>query len=285
MIEVICCSKDRPLQLHAYLESLMYFSNIKSESIYVLYKEAEAIPYDSIIHNFPDVMWIKEHDFFSDLMDIITRLTCTHILWGADDVVIKDYFNLDHIESCFDDPSLLCFSLRYGTNLVDRVAWNSLVWQDDSIAIFDRTELDAYPWDNSATAYRKSDVLKTLQRDILVDERILTMPGLQLTDRMLGSYVPISQFIINPNRLEWVVYEWRNFEGLNHIACYDTSRSIIFFVNRVQEMFINYVDGRRDTDVESLYQAYLAGKRLDWRSLKGWQNKYTHEDSTRFVLI
>ena len=43
MLSVIIVSKDRPLQLKAYLESLIFFSGILPEKINVLYTKQQAV--------------------------------------------------------------------------------------------------------------------------------------------------------------------------------------------------------------------------------------------------
>ena len=71
MISVIVFSKGRPMQLHAYLESLLKFSDIKQEMITVLYCEMKDIRYDKVMNAFPQVHWIIEEKFEQNLKDVI----------------------------------------------------------------------------------------------------------------------------------------------------------------------------------------------------------------------
>jgi hypothetical protein len=70
MLSVIVFSKNRPLQLQAYLESLLYYSGVEDGSIYVLYKETGGISYWELIQKYQKVNWIEEVKFFSDLEKI-----------------------------------------------------------------------------------------------------------------------------------------------------------------------------------------------------------------------
>lgn len=70
-ISVIVFSKDRPLQLQAYLESLFYYSSIKEDSIYVLYQPTENISYQELIGQYPNIHWVEETNFPADLMTIL----------------------------------------------------------------------------------------------------------------------------------------------------------------------------------------------------------------------
>ncbi len=275
MISTICFSKDRPLQLHAYLESLMYFSGMKAGNIAVLYKDSEAIPYDAVISNFPSVVWLKEVNFLDDLQGLI-HVAGDIILWGCDDVVFKNFFDLDQLERCFADPLLLCVSLRYGGNVKGyAVKLLRLLSQEGDLLTFER---NMYPWDVSAAMYRRVDIMTALHKTLdTLQKNFETSPDFLLA--------PTPQFITGPNTLEYHVYHTPTFEGLSHMACYKTSRSVSFSVNRVQEVMINTFDCKDpSTNENALYALYLAGKRLDWQALEGWDNMSTHEPSERFKL-
>ncbi len=57
MPSIIVFSKDRPMQLHGYLESLLYFSDAQESDITVLYFEVNGIDYSRVIKAFPSVNW------------------------------------------------------------------------------------------------------------------------------------------------------------------------------------------------------------------------------------
>lgn len=48
MSRILVFSKNRPMQLHGYLESILLFSNIDQARIRVLYSHNENIAYDKV---------------------------------------------------------------------------------------------------------------------------------------------------------------------------------------------------------------------------------------------
>ena len=59
-VSVIVFSKGRPMQLHAYLESMLKFSDAAPEDITVLCCETEGIRYDKVKAQFAQVNWCIE---------------------------------------------------------------------------------------------------------------------------------------------------------------------------------------------------------------------------------
>ena len=56
-VSIIVFSKGRPMQLHAYLESLLLFSDARQEDITVLCCETEGIHYEKVMDRFAQVHW------------------------------------------------------------------------------------------------------------------------------------------------------------------------------------------------------------------------------------
>ena len=90
---VIVFSKGRPMQMHAYLESLLKFSDARQEMVTVLYCETEGIRYGKLMQQFPQVTWRKENKFETDLKQIIADAG-EYIMFGCDDVVFIRPFSL-----------------------------------------------------------------------------------------------------------------------------------------------------------------------------------------------
>ena len=61
-VSIIVFSRGRSLQLHAYLESLLKFSDAKQNMIHVLYSPMEQIGYEKVMKCYPNVQWKKEND-------------------------------------------------------------------------------------------------------------------------------------------------------------------------------------------------------------------------------
>lgn len=93
-ISIIVFSKGRPMQLHAYLESLLKFSDAVQEMVTVLYCETEGIRYEKLMQRFSQVTWVKESKFETDLKQIISDAG-EYIMFGCDDVVFTGKFSLE----------------------------------------------------------------------------------------------------------------------------------------------------------------------------------------------
>ena len=93
MVSIIVFSKGRPMQMHAYLESLLKFSDARQEMVTVLYCETEGIRYGKLMQQFPKVTWRKENKFETDLKQIIADAG-EYIMFGCDDVVFTRPFSL-----------------------------------------------------------------------------------------------------------------------------------------------------------------------------------------------
>lgn len=260
MLSVVCFSKDRPLQLEAYLQSLIWYSGIKASLITVLYAESPEISYDKLRERYPEVNWRREVSFYTDLLDIV-HTAHDHILLGCDDVFFTGHFDINlALERLTSDPKIFGFSLRLGLNL------HSLpnVTQRGGILDWDWTEAPSghwnYPWDVSASIYRRTDV---------------------------ENYLATTPDAINPNRFESIRAKTleTSHEGVApRLAAFTRGKCLTLTVNRVQDEFPNEFDGSRETDIQSLYRAHLAGQQLDWPSFDGAHNKVIHVDSSYFRL-
>lgn len=287
-MSVICFSKDRPLQLHAYLESIIYCSGIEQADIAVLYKDSDKIPYDLVMGNFPDVVWVKESDFISDLRDMVHN-AADIVWWGCDDTVFKSEFDLGYCVDAFEDPEMFAFMLRQGLNLTDSGPWEDwlVLYSDDGIMVWDRrVGGTGYAWEVQSSLYRKTDVLKLFEQRVTFSDYTC-----EVASKANGvEYEPdveydFTELVSGPNMLEWLPYcGCMNTWDATYVAGFDFSKSVSFAVNRVQEVMIVTCDVV-DTEVETLYDAYVGGKRLDWRSLLGWANTRRHETAERFKLI
>lgn len=291
MISVICFSKDRPLQLHAYLESLMHYSGLQQDAITVLYKVVSPITYNAVIDSFPNVHWVSETSFAQDLLSILSAADDL-VLWGCDDVVFKSQFDIGLCIKAFDDPKLFGFTLRQGGNLAGFNEWlTEFVSYENGVLVWDRVKLATYPWEVSASIYRKSDILDLLDMRIEMDQYACDEVWKALWYIYKpGDRLPAIALITGPNMLEWVPFywhgkSWAKCADRSYMACFAFSKSVSFSVNRVQEVAPNSYDCVH-TEPEELYWAYtVEGKRLDWRALGGWANEHTHKGAERFALV
>ncbi|TAD78973.1 MAG: DUF563 domain-containing protein [Oscillatoriales cyanobacterium] len=264
MISTIIFSKERPLQLFAYIESLLHYSGLPERSIYVLYRDVPSTPYSTLQQAFPRVNWIAEQDFYQDLMAIVTACD-DYILWGCDDVFFKSPFDPQIcVQALAHHEQLLAFSLRLGKNIQPtqplQAQESYWIW-DWTISPLVNTDW-TYPWEVSASIYRKGDVVQVLS----------------LTDNLK-----------NPNLLEGLLatyyFETHGRTWRKQLACFEVSKSITLQINQVQDVYIqNEFDRSQSTTIEQLYQYFVAGQRLDWQSFENCLNPKIHVDSQYFRL-
>jgi hypothetical protein len=274
-ITVLCFSKDRPLQLQAYLESLMHYSGIPQSCITVLYKETAPILYDKLIADFPGVVWWKETDFRADLRKIVGGAR-EYILLGCDDVVYLEEWQPEHCMDMFvAHPEVVAVGLRIGRNVMDVGKWDCRLLEQWGL-------LDTWQqaWETGSSLYRKADVLNLLavkpNQDFKIDYKPVTLQG-----------DTIATAALTPNFLEAMGHRnqsaWLS-DDRHHLACYPYSRAVAFSVNLVQSEFVNQWDGSKRTRPEQLHQEYLAGRRLNWKRLYRWRMNQVHVGAKEFVV-
>jgi glycosyltransferase family protein len=262
MPTVLVFSKDRPMQLHAYLESLFLFSDIRAEDINILYKETPEIDYTRVLSEFPGVNWVKEECFHDDLLRLIGS-SGDYIMFGCDDVVFTSPLNLSFaVDILKENEDIFGFSFRLGSNiqpspksalnLMQYLKWN---WQT-------ATELHYnYPWELDCTLYRKSDVENMLS---LYDGKIKSPNYFE------------SEFATSPKK-----YIFRNY-----LACSrESSKAVVITVNAVQDTHNNGFDNRKLTDIFTLSNLYNVQKnKLNVQAISKRPNSQIHVGSDYFLL-
>ena len=247
MCKVLVFSKNRPMQLHAYLESLIincYPPDIMSQQISVLYYNDYPFNYDDVIKAFPLVNWIHEEDFNSQVRDWIKNCEDPFMMFGCDDVIFIHPFGFGMIEWMLkNNQDIFGISLRLGKNIKgfpeDAVkydycyCWN---WQAFEIDDFH------YPWELDCTIYRTSDIRN-----------------------MINKY---QKPFINPNYFEeFVVFDWDYYIKRPKLACLEGySKAIVLTINRVQNTHPNYYDDNCP-NLEELNDMYQQGYRIEYHHL------------------
>lgn len=233
MSTVIVFSKDRPMQLHAYLESLIRLSDCEEEQIYVLYREERPIRYDKVKSYFPHIHWIAETCFSEQLQEIVSKSE-EYIMFGCDDVLFLDRFCFKDMEMYLSNhEQVLGFSLRLGRNI--HPLPKGMV-HEDPFFTWNWTENAGhygYPWELDCTLYRRKDILEVFREAGI--ENLKT-----------------------PNYLESVPEDepLKYFKRLALAAYYHKSKAIVITVNRVQETHKNEVDSIKGSDALSLFIKY-----------------------------
>lgn len=262
MSSVIVFSKDRPMQLHGYLESLIWASGCSEEQIFVLYREVLPISYDKVKSYFPNVHWIAEVNFGQQLQTIIDA-SDEYIMFGCDDVLFMDTFDLQEMQAYLaDHDDVVGFSLRLGANITPLPKKTQKDGKYFTWRWTQATGHYGYPWELDCTLYRKKDV-----------QGIARKMGLEN--------------VKSPNYFEAIPEEKpEEYISRDRLAAYyERSKAIVITVNRVQETHLNKVDDSKITDVLSLFIKYHYEDRfLDLENLRKKTYTKVHVGSEYFQL-
>ncbi len=212
--------------------------------------------------SFPAVRWIRETNFYRDLVSTIEDCgDC--LMFGCDDVVFTKSFSVHEAENFLRaNDDVFGFSFRLGRNIKLPMYYDVkdkfLVWDWRSAGTIHYN----YPWEMDCTLYRKDDVKHIIS---------------------LGKKRAYA-----PNPLEGIVT--MNPEGYisrPSLACYDSdSKAIVITVNRVQDIARNSFDARNSiTDPVSLGRLYNSdGVRLDIDAISGLKNSQVHVGLEYMIL-
>ena len=261
-ISIIVFSKGRPMQLHAYLESLLKFSDAQEEQITILYCETEGIRYDKVMNAFPKISWVIEKKFENNLKEAVSGAG-EYIMFGCDDVVFTHAFSLQKAQEYLQKhEQVFGFSMRLGANITPQPANLST---DDEIFEWGWKCTEQhynYPWELDCTLYRKADIVKLIEEE--------------------------ENPIKNPNFFEAMVTPEQREKRIprTHMACNKKQGcAIVITVNRVQDTHQNGFDDSMLTDIYSLDKQYNdEDNTLDIEKIAQMDNHVVHVGAEYFIL-
>lgn len=177
--DIIIFSYDRPLQLHAFLESLQrYVTGIKKA--YVIYRISDCHfgnAYNDLKVAFPEVVFVqqkeaKQADFKSLLLQLAFRQSNSrYILFAVDDIIVTDFCNLCECTRALEKYAAYGFFLRLGKNI--KQAYMQSISTDQPQPPLKQAQVGMYAWQFNKgcyswgypntvdmTIYRKDDIKK-----------------------------------------------------------------------------------------------------------------------------
>jgi GR25 family glycosyltransferase involved in LPS biosynthesis len=266
-VNVIVCSKNRPIQLHALLQSFKkYQRDPIPANIHVVYKADSEYreAYEVLKKVYKDVQFHSETNFKQDYVNLISKTS--FVMFLVDDAVFFRPFKVS--DGCVElatYPDTLSFSYRLGKNTTYSYI-NNFQFQppveyntDAEIVRVDwRKEVPyidfGYPFEISGSMYRSRDVLRMME---------LSSCGWD-----------------NPNYFELtgttVVRGNRDVFG-THIATYPHSVTTCIPLNRVQGLHLNRCASFEGYTPELLVNAFLSGKELDLSAIpENWSPNSVH---------
>ncbi|UCE36782.1 MAG: hypothetical protein JSW00_14890 [Thermoplasmata archaeon] len=281
LISNIVFTKNRPLQLDAYLESLYRYFGSEIIQTYILYKvELFEEQYEQLFRRFPDCKVIKESDFSGDFLRLLKNVSTKYILFGIDDVVYFDSVDFNVIEETFNrfSKDVFGFSLRFSHQSIkaggDRISETTAAGQ----TVYNinwtkgRTPTTRYPFELCATIYPaalvKRVINSVMNHSLLI--RNLFLPSSMLI-RALGKVISTRSilksfgYFFSPNTLESWNCRWcQNHSGqLPSFLYFQKLCASALQVNMVNISVRKAFNGSDDYTVEALNEKYKQGYRLD----------------------
>lgn len=281
LVTNIVFTRNRPLQLEAYLESLYRFFPRDLIATFVIYKvEQFTEQYEAVFSRFSDCIVIREGDFHGDVLGVIRRAETKYILFGIDDVAFHDCVDLGLIDRTFDQcrGDIFGFTLRFdpqsaadgGDAIVPVSVGDQCVYRLDWTR--GQTPHSRYPFELCCTFYPTEMVKKIIDSSMNGNPvvRGLFKPGSPLikcvgkvcsTRSILKSF----GYFFSPNTLESWLCRWcKSHPGdFPNFTYFQKLCASAIQVNMVNTSTRNTFDGTDEHTVEALNEKYKEGYRFD----------------------
>ena len=260
--DLIIFSYNRPLQLYALLESTeKYVHGLGSITVVYRTDSAFANAYRQVQNDFEYVCFTKQSnqprkDFKPLTLKAIRNTQNDYILFAVDDIIIKDYIDIEYCISLLEQTNAYGFYLRLGQNLnffymlqkpqpvppSNHIDNDVFSWQ------FAKGHYDwGYPHTVDMTIYRKNMIVQTFQS---------------------------IQFDC-PNRLEAI---WANTYAKKIMHRYGLyfkdSKVVNVPLNRVQNVFVN--NNMNLLSAHQLLNLFEQGKKIDITQFYRVNNNSAH---------
>jgi hypothetical protein len=302
MITNIVFTKNRPLQLEAYLESLYRFYSRELIKTHIIYKvELFENEYEKVFRKYPDCVVIKEDDFQSDFLTVLSKVDTKYIMFGVDDVVYFDCVDFDVIDETFTKYTgdIFGFSLRLGKdaakndsdNLSEAVAAGQTVYSIDWTQ--GRTPTTRYPFELCATIYPTALVRKVIGSAMNSNPLIRglfspssTLMKLLGINKLKRKILKRFGYFFNPNTLESWNCRWcQNYsEALPNRLYFQKPCASAIQVNMVNISKRGDIDNAAKHTVKALNEKYKIGYRFDIDFVCKNKPKATHCGVEHFHL-
>jgi len=175
-VDVVIFSFDRPMQLFSALESISHYLR-GYQTLTVLYRASDS-RFDAAYHvvkgAFPQVRYIKQSDnprkdFKPLLLQAVFNSPSEYIVFGVDDMIVKDFVDLNFCKQMIEKTGAYGFFLRFGRHIQQSYMFQKPLMLPLSVPLnngvfawdFCKGELDwGFPNNLDMTLYRKSDLKK-----------------------------------------------------------------------------------------------------------------------------
>jgi hypothetical protein len=303
-IHNIVFTKNRPMQLYGYLDSLQRLFGASSLSTSVPYKrDLFHSEYEQLFAEFPRLNVIVEDDFHRDLLSLIRNTSAEYLLFGVDDVMFFASVSMEVVRTAFArHEALLGFSLRLGLNgqVQDDVDAGNVVthqWAGERYHLLNWTRGMApatrYPFELCATIYKTREIQRLVESTMKGGPsfRKWFAPSSQLVD-VLGKVYSRKKllrslgYFYNPNTFEsWCCrYVQRHQDEFGNFLAFQKICATAIQINLVNTSTNTDWVGDRDLTVEMLNEQFRRGKRPDIDYVVSRQPTSTHVDRDYFRI-
>ncbi len=271
-VDLLVFSFNRPLQLYAFLESVeRYIEGLST--ITVLYRASSndfQEGYEQVRQRFAQVNFVRQENdnphanFKQHVLNSLEESPSPYILFGVDDVIVKDSVSLKECVGLMEDTHANGFFLRMGKNITNHYLADVSLTHDTNVPLYNEILSGvcawqfrngkhewAYPNTVDMTIYRKKDIKPVL----------------------------VSLSFTTPNTLEGQWYGSSDFTNVG--LCFAESKIVNLPLNVVQEEKHNNMLLNRTTynlDVHDLLNKFNQGLKIDIEPLHSMENSAPHMD-------
>lgn len=261
MISLCVFSKNRPMQLEAFLNS-MQINAPYLKDVYILYTYTDDTfkkGYDLLKDSFPEAKWILEDNLKEQILDLVKGFQ-EYFLWATDDSIFYRPSNLtpEKIDWAFKKQGAMALNLRMGLN----IKWQNHWFAEESVPIQVDDEFEDLIVYDAHKYNVNTDVGRVWQNDASIMPRDLYLAEMLKDDR------------------------WRHGIGVRELDNLGTSgrifnpcKMVVFKESVYVNVPVNLVhllnDGRlyadnwgkyRQYNVQDLNSRFLDGQLIDWKS-------------------
>jgi hypothetical protein len=257
LLNAIVFSKDRPMQLHLLLESILTNFNVEDYKLNILYKASNDEydrGYNTVRDLFPQFTYKKEESFKEDLLSLFNESQYT-VFFTDDDIIYNslritndDLFNIFQFSNCF------CFSLRLGLNTTECYTmqkFNTIKKHNTHSFYHDINLIEPI------ISWKVGDATNDYAYPMSVDGHIFKTDVIKSFCEFMDYY--------NPNIFE--AFLSKAVTGDMVIASYEHSKLVNTPINRVQDTFQNLSGLKYGYTSEDLNEMYLDGIRIDLKKM------------------
>lgn len=270
-IDLVIFSKNRPLQLYAFLESCeRYISGLSAVSVIYYADQPFVAAYDEVKATFPEAQFLQQKtvgsrgDFKTLTNQAVFQTDAPYIIFAVDDIIMIDAVDLQHCAQLLERYQAYGFYLRLGTDITECYSERRHTGRPP----LKEREPDVYSW-------RFNQGTGDWGYPHTVDMTLFRKCDIQNYVRNMGYH--------SPNTLEG---HWSGYAGSvmqRRGLCFTTSKMVNLPINLVQNDYNNRHGS--EYDMQFLLEAFQQGLKMDIAPLHQFPHKAPHaEYAPTFVV-